>query len=576
MLGQKDSLVLHGAEIMPGEDGKQITTLKVRGNQYAEFRPHPGITGAKGVISLWIKPLWDAGASQSHTIFSMPWNDGKSGYMALSWGWWEPSYSQRLLFILNNQEGLACSTDSPLEVNEWNMITVVWNNADKPGCKLFVDGEKLAQRDLAYQGNYTAMGRMYLGSDIGSTEARGRLSDFEIKGLRIQGQALSEDAAYQLYQAESKRFPGLAERTPSWLKPSALSGQKVPVTVDGKLVQNRVIFDESAEWATSELYTNRLLARLKKAGFNVLIPCVWHGRGTHYPTPLSAMDPTIKTKLGKQRDPLAALIQKAHALGIEVHPWFTVVRREDNQWPEYYEAGTPADAYDIHNERFRDNIVGLILDVVKRYEVDGINLDYIRAMGICESAHCQQDYAAKTGHILRDDLPKAAPGSPEHERIRAWQGAAVTDIVARFSKAAKKIRPRLVVSVDGHPELDPAKRDLEGRDEIAWIERGLIDVVFNMDYRRKPDVEGIATVMRHIQGKGALIQIFGNYDQRGGRVFPRPGQIVAGYADYAGQHWSRQGSAYYIASALSDDQIFALSAGPFKAPAITSWSSSHH
>lgn len=540
---------------MHGEEHKEID----------EFKP---LNAVNGSISLWIKPLWDSRGGESHVILSMRWNDGRNGYMALSWGWWEPEGVGKLYFVLNNQDSLVCWTDSRPDLGDWNMITVVWSSA---GCKLFIDGQKLAER-LSEHGRYFSSGPMYVGSDMGSTEVRGRKSDFELDSLLVLSKSLSEKEVFALYQEQMRGFAGLEYRKQHWLTSGLQSSKESTKTFDGKRVENRVIFEETAEWAISELAADRLLNRIRKAGFNVLIPCVWHGRGTHYPSSVTEIDPTVKRALKKDHDPLAALITKAHRMGIEVHPWFTVVRREDDRIPAYFGKGVPAGAYDVHDEGFRSYIVDVMLDLVKRYDIDGINLDYIRAMGLCESDRCKQDYAKKTGHDLLADQRKAAPGSPERTRIQSWQDEAVLDIVARLSREARKIRPNLIISVDGHPEPDESKRGTEGRNELSWAEKSLVDVIFNMDYRLKPDVNRIAAVRQKLGNKALLIQIFGNYDRRDNETIPRNGRIVSDYARYAQGHWGQDGLAYYIAQALSDDQIAALAAGPFTDSAITSWS----
>ena len=53
--------------------------------------------------------------------------------------------------------------------------------------------------------------------------------------------------------------------------------------------ESRVIFDEDMQWATSRAATDRIIATIKKAGFNVYIPCVWYGGSTLYPTRLAPM-----------------------------------------------------------------------------------------------------------------------------------------------------------------------------------------------------------------------------------------------------------------------------------------------
>jgi hypothetical protein len=557
-----------GADLS-GKDHPDGELLRLRGSEHKKIDEIKLLNMANGSISLWIRPLWDGHDDESHVILSMRWNDGRNGYMALSWGWWEAAGARKLYFVLNNQDHLACSTDSGLDLGDWNMITVVWNSA---GCKLFVDGQKLADRLLEHKGRYFASGPMFLGSDRGSTEVRGRRSDFEMDSLLILSRPLSEKEVFTLYQERMHGFSGLESRKQQWLDFDSPVSSEPTRTIEGIRVENRVIFEESAEWAMSELAADRLLNRIQRAGFNVLVPCVWHGRGTHYPSPLTEMDPRVKGAWRKDRDALAALISKAHRMGIEVHPWFTVVRREDDSMQRYFGKGVPDGAYDVHDEQFRTYIVNVMLDVVRRYDIDGINLDYIRAMGLCESDRCKQDYAGKTGHDLMADHAKATPGSAERSRIQSWQDEAVLDIVSKLAREARKVKPNLIISVDGNPEPGDRRRDLEGRDELSWTEKGLVDVVFNMDYRLKPDIGRIAAVRQKIGRNGTFIQIFGNYDRRDHQTIPRAGRIVSDYARYAQTHWGQDGIAYYIAQALSDEQIAALAAGPFKDPAITSWS----
>lgn len=545
-------------------DADQSISLKNR--QYAKVIQKTPLSGQKGSLSLWIKPDWNPAEESSHTLLTLPWQDGKNGYMALSMGWWEPEYAKKLIFIVNNEESIACHTDSQLMQKTWNMITVVWDHTK--GCRLYIDGDRQAERKLPFSGNYRSADTLLVGSDKGSTVVRGRTADFNLGSLSIWSEPLTDNDVHELYSIQSARYQGLAAEKAAWFTPS----KTVPVPT----VQNRALFDESAEWALSEAHMQKLLNRMQRAGLNIYIPNVWHGHGTHYPTSVTDMDPAVR-KISRTVDPLLILIQAAHGKGIEVHPWFTVVRREDDKMPRYYAKGVPDLAYDVHNTDFRRFIVDLMLDMVRRYPVDGINLDYIRAMGICDSLSCQQNYSSTTGRNLTRDLNAINRDDPEAKAaIREWQDIAVTDIVERFATEARKIRPKLIISVDGEPQLDPTKRNLEGRDELTWARAGLIDIIYNMDYRQRPDVEKINALMTQSGIQHKIIQIFGNYDQRDGKVIPRDGQQIKGYGNYANTHWGNNGLSIYLAAAFTEEQANALGQGPFRTPAQTSWSANRH
>ena len=56
---------------------------------------------------------------------------------------------------------------------------------------------------------------------------------------------------------------------------------------------------------------------------------------------------------------------------------------------------------------FRHLMANLIAEVVSRYDVDGINLDYVRAIGLCTSDFCQADYQKRSAEISFWILPNS-------------------------------------------------------------------------------------------------------------------------------------------------------------------------
>jgi hypothetical protein len=212
-----------------------------------------------------------------------------------------------------------------------------------------------------------------------------------------------------------------------------------------------------------------------------------------------------------------------------------------------------------------------MLDMVSRYDVDGINLDYIRTMGICISNYCRNDFEKFSGYnLMADYLSRAiVPGS--RKRIQAWQDAAVEEIVKSFSLRAKAIKSNLIISVDGHPKPRSAVRQLQGRDVIKWANNDWIDIIFKMDYSQKVDIDNFEAVREELIDDKKLLFLYGNYDKVENTVLPRDPSLVAGYAMYSQRRWPGTGVAYYLYNLLSDEQVKKLTEIPFAEQSVPSW-----
>ncbi len=330
--------------------------------------------------------------------------------------------------------------------------------------------------------------------------------------------------------------------------------------------ERRVMFDESLDWAESRAATDTILARVQSGGFNVYVPCVWHGRGTLFPSALSKTDTRVANRIESGDDPLAYLITQAHAIGVQVHPWFYVMRREDDKLPAFFDEGTPKDAFNLHQPAFRTFIVNLMLDTVKRYDIDGLNLDYIRSMGFCTSDFCAQDYRSKFDRSLYLDLLLRKIPRNKTESLSQWNFASVSDIVRRFSTEAKRLKPKLEVSMDGHPlgEYDL----LQGQDSITWANQGWIDVIYYMQYAPRIDVEKALAARNALREPAKLTLLVSLYDMVQRAPVARDASVISGYVDLARQQLPGTGIAFYHRPRMSDAQWLALKNGPFQKTAL--------
>lgn len=353
----------------------------------------------------------------------------------------------------------------------------------------------------------------------------------------------------------------------------ALANMKLSAWCDaataGMMEESRAVFDEGLHWADRK-GAERVCNRIKAAGFNVFMPCVWHGRGTTWPSQLAPWD--TKFPSIPDYDPLAYLVEMAKRLDIEVHPWFTVARREREFFTQFYDKGTPPESFDVHKETFRAFITELILEVVRNYDVQGINLDYIRAGGVCESSYCVENYYGLTGRNLLVDAKMRMIPNLTLKELFTWQEAAVTEIVSSVSRRARATKPKIVISVDAHPghRVDA----VQGRNSIRWADEGLIDVVYMMHYEANPDWEALKTFQRQMRRPEALVVLCGNYDRPDGtnaRATSRSGVHVDQLLNGARSYQAGNGMGLYLYGRLTDDQISSLQAGVFRTPAAPHW-----
>lgn len=524
--------------------------LNVRTHMHAEA----------GTLLLWVRPHWGYYAADktnfplSHTFVSMSWEN--NGYLVLSDGWWEPQGAPYTYFVANNQLRAHTRKDIHYEEDAWMLLTCTWQQGYPGFVRLYENAVKVAEARGFGEKSIRPQGLLYLGSDQGSSQKNNRWADCDIRNLAIFPRALSDAEVATLWNTTRPVNPsgslGVTDASIHHPLPSR--------DVQGTSIETRAIFDEGTGWMT-EAGARKTIDRISKAGFNVYIPCIWHGRGARYPTRVAPLDNKVPLT---HKDPLARLIAIAHQNGIEVHPWFCVTLRQRAFLGDYYATlQTPYSAFDVHRPEFRTFIVNTVLDVVQRYDIDGINLDYIRTMGLCKCNYCVREYKRAYNRDLIADSTVNDLGRME-PHLQQWQDQAVEDIVRQIALAMKRLKPRLILSIDGHPRPQPMPPSWDGRQEIKWANAGLIDIIYNMEYSLTPDYEKHALIVHELKEPKKLIMLLGNFEMPSQKSpAPRDARKLESLIRTVQGKWP-WGVGIYLYDQLNDEQIAALAQGPFR------------
>jgi uncharacterized lipoprotein YddW (UPF0748 family) len=226
-----------------------------------------------------------------------------------------------------------------------------------------------------------------------------------------------------------------------------------------------------------------------KAGINTLIMLVKNTSGhVYYASEIGVRDAAYDW------DFFGTFLAEARKRKMEVHPWFCVFPesailgrvREHPDWlissprREFVAAANPAlpavRAYEI----------GLMLEVVRKYDVGWVHLDYIRYP--CEPTEPFFSFDAETLRLFKADtgIDMAAvkardTGNPAWNVWLRWNTDRVTLFVKELREALKESGRRVKISAAVFPDAVNA-RVMIGQDWATWGREGLVDMLNPMLY----------------------------------------------------------------------------------------------
>ena len=227
-------------------------------------------------------------------------------------------------------------------------------------------------------------------------------------------------------------------------------------------------------------------------GFTAVVPNMLWGGNAYYESSVLPVSPEV----GENGDQIAACIAACDKYGLQCHVWKVNwnmsrhapaafadrMKREDRIQVSFSGAPEPRWLCPSHPENQKLEVESMV-EVARKYDVDGIHFDYIRYPGPqhCFCSGCRTRFETATGAKVRN-WPGEVRKRPDLRR--KWQDfrrSNITAVVKAVHETARKVRPGIKISaaVFRNWQVD---RDNVAQDWKLWCEKGYLDFVCPMDY----------------------------------------------------------------------------------------------
>ena len=208
-------------------------------------------------------------------------------------------------------------------------------------------------------------------------------------------------------------------------------------------------------------------------------------------------------------DPLQLATEYAHQNGMRLHAWLNIMplwkgttpptdpRHPYNAHPNWrlHDDKGKAQALNEHYvivnpvlDEVQDHIVAVVRDIVTRYPVDGIHMDYIRFV----SEKMEGGGATLPGDPTSLAMFRAATGhkgvatAADKAAFEGWKRSHITRLVHRIREEGTSARPGVELSAAVWRRPDYA-RDQYLQDSALWLNEGSIDRAIPMIYTDKDE-----------------------------------------------------------------------------------------
>lgn len=242
---------------------------------------------------------------------------------------------------------------------------------------------------------------------------------------------------------------------------------------------------------------NQAIQRLNFLHFNTLYPTIWQGGYTLYPSFVAQrvfgveIDPTPGLQ---NRDILTEVIEQGHQQGLTVIPWFEfgfmapadsklaqvhpdwITNRQDGSQikKEGVEERVWLNPFHPEVQQF---IVDLITEIVKNYDIDGIQFDDHFGLP------AEFGYDQYTVNLYQQEHQGQLPSKDFYETYWVrWRADKINQFMEKVFTTVKEIKPNCIISLSPNPLHFSLPAYLQ--DWFTWERKGWIEEIVLQVYRQ--------------------------------------------------------------------------------------------
>ena len=202
----------------------------------------------------------------------------------------------------------------------------------------------------------------------------------------------------------------------------------------------------------------------------------------HYPSKVLPASQVL-AKAGNQ---LAAALTAAKGTGVRVHAWMmcfaaeraakeTIATFSEKKWLIVDAAGKELRYLDPSNPEVRAYLLKAMIELVAKYPVDGLHLDFIRWPAPADLTRTTPGAMARF---------KASKLADTKDNFAKWRVRQLETFLAAARTRVKAIRPAIQFSAAVLGAYKGAYASM-GQDWKAWMDKGLVDKIVPMNYTEK-------------------------------------------------------------------------------------------
>ncbi|MBE3582706.1 MAG: family 10 glycosylhydrolase [Limnochordaceae bacterium] len=388
------------------------------------------------------------------------------------------------------------------------------------------------------------------------------------------------EAAYQ--EGQDDQAAGLANQA------ATVARQAQSLTWESRPVEVRAVWVDRAALLAGPQATRELLDRMASLGINLIFPEMVQKGAAAFPSAVAPRDEAYTAAWGDV-DPLAFLVQEGHARGMQVVPWvwvfaagyehqFGPIMQQHPEWADLARDGSPFSPTQWGTAwlnptlpQVQEYLTNLMLEIVTRYEVDGLQFDYIRYN---EESHIPFGYAPSSLARFQEetglDARTLTPGSAGYDRWNQWREQNITSFLRQLSSRLRAARPGLLLSAAVVPDPAAALRETH-QNWPRWLREGLLDFVATMNYTSLPG---------EFWARAREARSASPDPSSGSRILDglgiwllTPEHLLDEVA--AARELPSLGVVFFAASTLSGEVYARLQEGPFRQPALSPLADPH-